>query len=242
MIVKDFTNFDIHKQTRKKSVALIPVGSIEQHGPHLPVSTDSDIVSYIAKKISDKMGFLLLPTIEYGVSFEHSPFFNLSITATTLQKILVDLCVSLYKNKIATIIILNGHHGNHTALKQIPKRVSKIHGINTRILVYSYWHFMKRQFDHAGFVETSIMLAISKRVQMNKAKKGLVPNGLSDRELARLSRLAKKSFPYVTKNGVWGDPRNATAKDGRRILDEIVTAIVKESQTCLTGKSRKLHQ
>src|SRR5207245_2998681 len=242
MIVKDFTNFDIHKQTRKKSVALIPVGSIEQHGPHLPVSTDSDIVSYIAKKISDKMGFLLLPTIEYGVSFEHSPFFNLSITATTLQKILVDLCVSLYKNKIATIIILNGHHGNHTALKQIPKRVSKIHGINTRILVYSYWHFMKRQFDHAGFVETSIMLAISKRVQMNKAKKGLVPNGLSYRELARLSRLAKKSFPYVTKNGVWGDPRNATAKDGRRILDEIVTAIVKESQTCLTGKSRKLQQ
>ena len=242
MIVKDLTNSDILKQTRKKSVALIPVGSIEQHGPHLPVSTDSDIVSYIAKKISDKMGFLLLPTIEYGVSFEHSPFFNLSITATTLQKILVDLCVSLYKNKIATIIILNGHHGNHTALKQIPKRVSKIHGINTRILVYSYWHFMKRQFDHAGFVETSIMLAISKRVQMNKAKKGLVPNGLSDRELARLSRLAKKSFPYVTKNGVWGDPRNATAKDGRRILDEIVTAIVKESQTCLTGKSRKLHQ
>jgi len=237
MIVKDLTNSDILKQTRKKSVALIPVGSIEQHGPHLPVSTDSDIVSYIARKISDKTGFLLLPTIEYGVSFEHSPFFNLSITATTLQKILVDLCVSLCNNKIATIIILNGHHGNHTALKHIPKRVTKIHGINTRILVYSYWHFMRRQFDHAGFVETSIMLAISKRVQMNKAKKGIVTNGLSDRELARLNRLAKKSFLSVTKNGVWGDPRNATAKDGRKILDEIITAIVKESQTCLTGKS-----
>ena len=242
MIVKDFTNSDILKRIRKKSVALIPVGSIEQHGPHLPVSTDSDIVSYLARKISDKMGFLLLPTIEYGVSFEHSPLFNLSITAPTLQKIVIDLCVSLCKNKIATIIILNGHHGNHTALKQIPKRVTKIHGINTRILVYSYWHFMKRQFDHAGFVETSIMLAISKRVQMNKAKKGFVPNGLSDREMARLSRLAKKSFPSVTKNGVWGDPRNASAKDGRRILDEIITAIVKESQTWLTGKSRKLHQ
>ena len=242
MIVRNLTNSDILKRTKRKSVALIPVGSMEQHGPHLPVSTDSDIVSYIARKVSDETGFLLLPTIEYGVSFEHDPFFNLSITASTLQKTIVDLCASLYKNKITTIIILNGHHGNHTALKQIPKIFPKIHASDVRILVYSYWHFMKRQFDHAGFVETSIMLAISKRVQMSKAEKGFAPDGLSDKKLARLGRLANKSFPSVTKNGVWGDPRNATAGDGKRILDEIITAIVEESQTCLTGKSRKLHQ
>ena len=242
MIVRELTNSDILKQTRTKSVALIPVGSIEQHGPHLPVSTDSEIVSYIARKVSDKAGFLLLPTIEYGVSFEHQPFFNLSLASSTLQKILVDLCVSLYKNRITTIIILNGHHGNHSAIKQIPERVTKIRGINSRILVCSYWHFMKRRFDHAGFVETSIMLAISKRVQMSKARKGLVPDGLSAKEVTRLNRLANKSFPSVTKNGVWGDPRNATAKDGKAILDEIITAIVKESQTWLTGKTRKLHQ
>ena len=63
----------------KKRVAVIPVGSIEQHGPHLPVSTDSDIVTEIAKKISEKNGYFLLPTLNYGVSFEHAPFFNLSI-------------------------------------------------------------------------------------------------------------------------------------------------------------------
>ena len=242
MILRDLANSVILKRIRKKSVAIIPVGSIEQHGPHLPVSTDSDIVSYIAKKVSDKAGFLLLPTIEYGVSFEHRPFFNLSITSSTLQKIVVDLCVSLYKNKITTVIILNGHHGNYPALKQIPEKVAKIRGINSRILVCSYWHFMKRRFDHAGFVETSIMLAISKRVQMSKARKGLVPDGLSTKELTRLNRLASKSFPSVTKNGVWGDPRNATAKDGKAILNEIIAAIVKESQTWLTGKTRKLHQ
>jgi creatinine amidohydrolase len=242
MIVRDLVNTDILKLTKKKSVALIPVGSIEQHGPHLPVSTDSDIVSHIAKQVSDKNGFLLLPTIQYGVSFEHHPFFNMSISTHTLQKILVELCISLSKNHINTVIILNGHHGNQNALRKLQDGVSKIGGIKQRIFVYSYWHFMKRKFDHAGFVETSIMLAISDKVLMNKAKKGLIPDNLSRKELNRLNKKANKSFISVTKNGIWGDPTLATAKDGKVILREIITNIVKESQTCLTGTGRKLHQ
>ena len=235
MIVRDLANADILKLTKRQSVALIPVGSIEQHGPHLPVSTDSDIVSHIAKEISDKNGFLLLPTIQYGVSFEHHPFFNMSVSTQTLQKILVELCISLSKNGINTVIILNGHHGNQNALRKLQDRVSKIRGIKQHIFVYSYWHFMKRKFDHAGFVVTSIMLAISDKVRMNKAKKGLIPDNLSKKELSQLNKKANKSFISVTKNGVWGDPILATAKDGKVILHEIITNIVKESQTCLTG-------
>jgi len=59
---------------KKKQVAVIPIGSIEQHGPHLPISTDSDIVTEVAKSLSEKKGYLLFPTITYGVSFEHAPF------------------------------------------------------------------------------------------------------------------------------------------------------------------------
>ncbi|MDE1728702.1 MAG: creatininase family protein, partial [Thaumarchaeota archaeon] len=64
MIIRDLTNTDILKIARSGSVALIPVGSIEQHGPHLPISTDSDIVSHIARQVSEKNGFLLLPTLQ----------------------------------------------------------------------------------------------------------------------------------------------------------------------------------
>ena len=74
----------------KKQIAIIPIGSIEQHGPHLPISTDSDIVSEVAKKLADKKGYLLLPTITYGISFEHAPFFNLSVRESTLRTILID--------------------------------------------------------------------------------------------------------------------------------------------------------
>jgi len=213
----------------KKQIALIPVGSIEQHGPHLPVSTDSDIVSEIAYRISERSGFLMLPTIKYGISFEHTPFFNVSITKTTLQKILVELCISLLKNKIKTIIILNGHHGNQSALHNIPRKVHSISKGKVKVFVFSYWDFMKRDFDHAGFVETSIMLAISKKVRMKKVVKGFTTDGLSTKQKRRINKLAAKSFISVTKNGVWGDPRNATSKEGKKILSEIVQTFLKES-------------
>ena len=242
MIIRDLSNPLIFKEIRKKPIAVIPVGSIEQHGPHLPVSTDSDIISYIAKKVSEKTGFLLLPTIEYGVSFEHHPFFNMSVSHSTLEKVLLDLCISLWKNKISGILILNGHHGNHKTIKKIPNKLSKVGGFRAKVSAFSYWNFMKKNMDHAGFVETSIMRAISKKVEMNKAVKGLIPSDLSEKKLDNLSKLASKSFIAATKNGVWGDPTNASAKVGRAILKEVITSIVKESQTCLTGKTRKLHQ
>ena len=72
---------------RKKQIAVIPVGSIEQHGPHLPISTDSDIVTEIATRVCDKINGILLPTINYGISDEHFPFFNLSIKKSTLSRI-----------------------------------------------------------------------------------------------------------------------------------------------------------
>ena len=98
---------------------------------------------------------------------------------------------------------------------------------------YSYWHFMKHEFDHAGFVETSIMLAISDKVKMKNAKKGLITKGLSEKERKRINKLSTKpgGFPKVAKNGVWGDPTKATKKDGEKFLAEIVRNLAKECQS-----------
>ena len=220
----------------KKRVAVIPVGSIEQHGPHLPVSTDSDIVTEIAKKISEKNGYFLLPTLNYGVSFEHAPFFNLSIRESTLRTVLTDLCSSLLANNIKTIFIINGHHGNLKSIKNLDVKLKKISKNKQEIFPLSYWHFMEREFDHAGFVETSLMLAISKNVKMKLAKKGLITDGMTKQEIAKIGKLANQSFPKATKNGIWGDPRKATKKEGHVILDEIIKNLRKKCQTCLTRR------
>lgn len=222
---------------KKNQVAVIPIGSIEQHGPHLPVSTDSDIVTEVAKKISEKNGYLLLPTLNYGVSFEHAPFFNLSIRESTLRTVLTDLCTSLLANNIKTVFIINGHHGNLKPIKNLDVKFKKISKNKLKVFPLSYWHFMERDFDHAGFVETSLMLAISKNVKMKLAKKGLVTDGMTKQQIVKLGKLANQSFPKATKNGIWGDPRNATKKEGLVILDEIVGNLRKRCQTCLTGHS-----
>ena len=211
----------------KKPTVIIPVGSIEQHGAHLPISTDSDIVTEIASRLAKKCGFIVFPTISYGVSFEHDPLFNVSVRQQNLNHILGDIIDSLaYKQHIKKIIILNGHHGNLRAIDSVIvdfKKVSKL----------SYWRFMKHEFDHAGFVETSLMLAISNKVKMKKAKKGLITKGLSDKEKKRITKLSAKvgGFTQITKNGVWGDPINATKKDGQKLLAEIVRNLAKECQS-----------
>ena len=233
--ISSYFDPNLRKDIKKKNmVAIIPVGSIEQHGPHLPISTDSDIVTEIAKKVADKKKFLCLPTVTYGVSYEHAPFFNISIKESTLKIILTDLCESLLSNGIKIVFIINGHHGNQKSIRNLDKKLEKISKNKIKVFAMSYWYFMKRRFDHAGFVETSLMLAISKNVRMDKAKKGLITDKMSQKEIDRLGKLATKSFPKVTKNGVWGDPTIATKKDGRQILDEIVENLSKKCQTCLT--------
>jgi creatinine amidohydrolase len=222
---------------KKKQVAVIPIGSIEQHGPHLPVSTDTDIVTEVAKKLSEKKGYLLLPTITCGVSFEHAPFFNLSIRESTLRTVLMDLCMSLSDNNIKTIFIINGHHGNQKSINNIDVKLKKLPKNKLKVFPLSYWHFMKREFDHAGFVETSLMMAISKNLKMKLAKKGLITDKMTKQEIKKIGKLANQSFPKATKNGIWGDPTKASKSEGKKILDEIIENLGKRCQTCLTGHS-----
>ena len=222
---------------KKKQVAVIPIGSIEQHGPHLPVSTDTDIVTEVAKKLSEKKGYLLLPTITCGVSFEHAPFFNLSIRESTLRTVLMYLCMSLSDNNIKTIFIINGHHGNQKSINNIDLKLKKLSKNKLKVFPLSYWHFMKREFDHAGFVETSLMMAISKNLKMKLAKKGLITDKMTKQEIKKIGKLANQSFPKATKNGIWGDPTKASKSEGKKILDEIIENLGKRCQTCLTGHS-----
>ena len=136
---------------------------------------------------------------------------------------------SLVENNIKSVKILNGHHGNVEVLKMMDLS-SNFPSIPD---FYSYWHFMEHEFDHAGFVETSLMLAISDKVKMKKAKKGFTTDGMSKEEIQRIKKLSIQpgGFPKVAKNGVWGDPTGATKNDGEKFLAENVSNLAKECQT-----------
>ena len=207
--------------------AIIPVGSLEQHGPHLPVSTDSLIAEYIARLIAEEIPSFVLPVISYGISYEHKPMFNVSIHSYTLLNLISNVCTSLSDNGIKKIILINGHQGNAGVLQYVAQDVYLKLSKEIAIYAINYWQLMQTQFDHAGEVETSLLLAIAPQlVKMDRAK----PNSkrLSKSRVAYSSITnIPGSFPKLTGNGVWGDPRNATAKKGRNLLEEIKKNVIK---------------
>lgn len=221
------TDYDFRITLKKVKRAIIPVGSLEQHGAHLPVSTDSLIAEYIAKLLSEKVGAFVLPVISYGVSFEHKPMFNVSLRNSTLSTMLCDTCISLAENRIREIIILNGHHGNTGALQYIPQEIQSKIPSYANIHILHYWQMMTSEFDHAGEVETSLVLAIAPElVHMDRA----MPNSkdLSKSRAAYNSLTnAPGSFPKITGNGVWGDPMKATASKGDKLIKEIIANLTK---------------
>ena len=225
--IRNLADPDLRKMIKKRPIALLPIGSLEQHGPHLPISVDSDIVTEVAKRVAKNCNFLLLPTITYGVSFEHAPFFNLSVSAKNLQEMVNGIIDSLAQNRFSSLIILNGHHGNHKPLKILESRLGRLNKKKIKVYVLSYWHFMSREFDHAGFVETSLMLAISNKANMKLAKKGFTTDNISAKKKEKISKLASTHFIKATKTGVWGDPTGATKIEGKRILSEVIRNITK---------------
>jgi creatinine amidohydrolase len=218
-------NLSSHEIENNKRRIIIPLGAIEQHGPHLPITTDTIIAEYLANQISKKISSYILPTIPYGVSYEHKPFFNISISNDLLSDLLSQICVSLAENGFNYVIILNGHHGNMGAMQYVPQKVVKD---NSRVNVFgiNYWQLIEREFDHAGFVETSLMMAIQPElVQMEKCKKGYVDE---KRLHATYSTFLNNPASFkITRNGVWGDPTKACEKEGKKIISVTVKNLVR---------------
>lgn len=226
--VFDMTDYDFRITLKKIKRAIIPVGALEQHGAHLPVSTDSLIAEYIARILAARIGAFVLPVISYGVSFEHKPMFNVSLHNSTLSSMLCDVCVSLAENNIREIIILNGHHGNTGALQYIPQEVqSKVPARHVKIHTMNYWQMMTQDFDHAGEVETSLVLAIAPElVRMDRAMPNAKNLSKSRAAYGSLTNVPG-SFPKITGNGVWGDPTKASASKGDRLIKEITANLTK---------------
>ena len=222
MSLYHLSNYEIKRGNKK---IIIPLGSTEQHGSHLPVSTDTIIAEYFANQLTKKIPSYSLSGIPSGVSFEHRPFFNISISNDLLSELLSQICISLGENGFNQIIIINGHRGNMGVVQYIPQKVERI---NSKVKVFgiNYWHLIEREFDHGGFVETSLMLAIApKLVQMQKAKSGYLNKKMLHSTYTTF--LSNTSAFKITRNGVLGDPRKATKKEGKKIISITIKNLVR---------------
>jgi creatinine amidohydrolase len=224
------------------SKIIIPIGSLEQHGPHLPLSTDTVIADYVAGQVSKRCSnTFLVPPIQFGCSSEHIGFSGtISLQPDTLSSIILDISSSLLKSRFTKAFIINGHGGNRPTLAAA---ITKITQFLPEIHVYAFTiiDIAKEKFDemrkskerlvgHADEIETSMMLSIQPEiVDMAKAVRELpsFPDVLSfeSKDLARISFGWKAK--EVTKTGVIGDPLHANAKTGQVLLDFAVDTISK---------------
>lgn len=212
---------------QKGDLAILPLGAVEEHGPHLPLSTDNIIAGAIAKKVAEKTNAILLPSISYGYVLSGRDYpGSISIEAETLSALINDICKVLHKQGIKKIIVINQHVPNAPIIRILSKKLEEGLGIElmcitlpglqeilNNICESEPWH---ANIVHAEEIETSLMLAIQPDlVDMSKATKEYppVPKAFDSMPI---------SWRKLSKSGSLGDPTLATAEKGRKMLDVIV--------------------
>ncbi|HET7180420.1 MAG TPA: creatininase family protein [Chryseosolibacter sp.] len=227
-------------------VALLPLGAHEQHGPHLSVSTDTSLVTAVAERAEAILrdDIILLPTLPFGSS-DHHLFFGgtASIGVATYTQMIVELVESLLESRFRRIILLNGHGGNITPVRQALSILSnKKHPSNPNVALATYWELGGKFFSgvepmespalsHACEYETSMMLHVyPERVFPEEIQRARRPksNGYiawEDDEAYRGVTMVKPT-ENISSNGSSGEPQLGTAEKGKHLIDQAVNALV----------------
>ncbi len=221
MIVADLTMAEFEAGLTRSRTAILPVGSVEEHGLHLPLATDTLQVWEVARRAAAQAPAFLCPPIHYGYcrSTRDHPG-TLSISPETVRRLIFDLGSSLHRQGIRGLLVASGHAGglHMAALEEAGESLVETFD-DLEVAVVCEYHWAQesgregivetRDDGHAGEIETSRILALDP---------GLV-KGTSPEEYPRLPRpfVAREKRPHWP-GGVWGDPSKASAEKGEALL------------------------
>jgi creatinine amidohydrolase len=195
---------------------VVPLGSCEQHGPHLPLDTDTRIAATVAQLwAASRDDVALAPAVAYGASGEHAGFSGtLSIGQAALEHVLVELVRSA--DAWRGVVLVNGHGGN---AEPVRRAVATLTAERRRAL--AWWPQVDGGDLHAGATETSLLLALAPElVRLDRAEPG------DERDLDELMpALRVGGVRAVSANGVLGDPRGATAAAGMQLLADLAASL-----------------
>lgn len=197
---------------------VVPLGSVEQHGGHLPLTTDAAVACAVAEAAVEALeGALLAPGLAYGASGEHEGFpGTVSIGTAALTEVLVELGRSACR-WAGRLLLVNAHGGNLDALRAA---VPRLRGEGRDVAWFPC--AVPGGDAHAGRTETSLMLHVEPRVPLGRRAVPGVTTPLAE----LVSRLRAEGVRAVSPTGVLGDPSGASAAEGAELLEDIVTRLV----------------
>ncbi len=224
---------ELRNLAAKDTIVIVPIGSVEQHGPHLPVQVDallsSEVALRAARRASDQESVIVTPCIWTGLAEHHMAFGGtITLDYSTLFALVRCVVRSLVQHGFQRILLLNGHGGNITALNVITGELTVEFAVP--LVICSYWEIAKEAFAeilerqvtvrHAGEAETSMLLAL--KPDLVDTARLPEAEGPSSPELADLvgeGAYRWRTFASRTTTGVIGEAKTATAEKGRRLLD-----------------------
>jgi creatinine amidohydrolase len=251
VLLKNLTWPEVKELDFDRFIVVFPTGSFEQHGPHLPFTTDTDIVTAVAegveRMLSDRV--LLIPTLWPGLSTHHMHFpGTLDVPQEVYIRLIIELGKSLTSMGAKKVFILNGHGGNDTPLRAALREL-KSAVPDTQFVFASYWSIAAKTIrdvreseiggvGHACEMETSVMLHLHpSRVKIARA----VRDGSKHTDVFRAADMQHarpvyfvQEFHEMSESGVIGHPDLASAEKGQQFLDGIIAEVSAFVQEFLT--------
>ena len=237
---------EVHEMNRKNTIILIPLGSTEQEGTHLPIGVDTYVAEAVAQEVAKETGSLVGPALPVGYSewFLEFPG-TISLKIETFTQVLREYIFSLIQHGFKRFVFVNGHGGNSSAVDVVSREFKMSHDV--QIAMVEIWKIVnslakdipklkENVFKHAGELMTSVMLYLHPdTVNMKKAKVEYIKSNkhpfkakstLGPAEFKGVEITLYEKAKSLTESGIMGDPLSATAKKGEIIFNTITSYLV----------------
>lgn len=238
----EMTNPEVEAFLERSRTVIVPVGSVEQHGPHAPLLTDVIVPSEVARRVAPRVDAAVAPAVNYGLSYPHVGFTGVAhIRIPTFMALIEDIAVTLAEMGFRRVVFLNGHYDNTYAIAYACAAAAPRLPQGTRAFPINYWDGLTQDeaaefFDsasglHANAGETSAVMAVNPDlVDLDRANQEMPPfppvtNAAPVHTAFFFS--SPGSVYRATRSGTWGDPRQSSVAFGERYLGVVADATVR---------------
>ncbi len=240
----ELTQPEIATQIKRNPLVLLPAGSVEQHGPHLPTGTDTFAANVISAAVAERMDGLVLPATPFGVTPMHMPFEGtITFSPDTYMRVVTETCVSTARHGARRLLILNWHEGNIPSLAIAAEALHREHGMS--VLTVQACYVAEEMYGktcngltHGGEIEALAVLAFRPELvhldRIDYSSDHSHGHRMDKLRRTRSYQPVLTDIRSIAATGWFGSPQHATIEKGQRMLADIADAIAREAAEIFT--------